>query len=424
MTQVKAFKALIYNQEKIRDLSRVVCPPYDVISPERQEYYHQKDPRNFLHILLSRDDGKEDKYARAGRYFKDWASDGTFVQEQEPGIYFYWQQYVIRGEKRSRVGFIALLKLPEKNSSVFAHEHTRQEAKDDRLRLFRQVDANLSPIFVVFADRKRVVQRTYQKKVRDTKPFIDIIDDEGVAHKVWKVTDPAALEVITSGMSSENMYIADGHHRFEVACAYRDEMRQKTKNFTGEEEFNYVMAYFTNPDPIGLTIFPIHRLVSLKEQCNAEELKARLKDHFDAEEMKDKDRFFFLLAKAGGNEHVIGMYKQKKYWLLRLKNVKILDKFLNDKPREYRSLDVAILNCLILKKALGIEPDDKSAVTFSPEAEELLASVDNDPHKIAFLLNPVKMSQIMAVADTGERMPPKSTYFYPKVLSGLLIHKF
>ena len=156
-------------------------------------------------------------------------------------------------------------------------------------------------------------------------------------------------------MSDENIFIADGHHRYEVACAYRDEMKMKLGTITGDESFNYILAYFTNVESRGLTILPIHRLVKLNPQQNTQDLKMRLSDYFDVEEIKDKAKFFFLLEKAGESEHVLGMYKDKKYWLLRLKNIKILDKIINDKPREYRPLDVSILNYIVLKKILGLE---------------------------------------------------------------------
>ena len=426
MTQVRPFRALVYNQEKIKDLSQVVCPPYDIISPERQQHFHDVHPQNFIHVLFGKDIPGEDKYRRAESCFNDWIKNKILALDCGPAFNFYWQQFKIRGEKRTRVGFIGLLRLEDKKSSIFAHEHTRLEAKEDRARLLKRVKANLSPIFVVSPDRKRIIQRTYQKYIRNAKPFIDITDDEQVSHKVWRLDAPLAVAAVESALSQENMFIADGHHRYEVACAYREEMRQKLGRLTGEEPFNYVLAYITSPDPRGLIIFPIHRLVKLDAAPDMPALSQRLKAYFDVEEVKsdDKARFFFLLAKAGGTEHIIGMYRDKKYWLLRLKNVKILDKIIADKPAGYRSLDVSILNYLVLRDALGIDLGDKIKVGFYPQEEELISRVDNGEAHVAFFLNPVRMQQIIDVALAGERMPPKSTYFYPKVLSGLVINKF
>lgn len=424
MVEVKPFRAFIYNQEKLGDLAKVVCPPYDVISEEKQLYYHDIDPHNFIHILLGRDISGEDKYQRAAQYFKDWIKSKILIPEEEPAIYFYTQQYYIKGEKKVRFGFICLLRLDEKNSSVFAHEHTRREPKDDRLKLLRQVKANLSPIFSVFLDKKRIIQRTYQKHIRDKKPFICLTDEDKTTHKLWKITAPVLINQIQSSMQKEEIFIADGHHRYEVASLYRDEMKQSLGSaFTGEEDFNYLMSYFTNTDPLGLLILSIHRLLRLDQVLDFESFQKDLQEFFDLEEVKEKGQFFFLMQKCGRSEHVIGMYKDKRYWLLRLKNIKILDKVMNDKPREYRELDVSILNAIVFEKILNLDVTDKKSLTFNNDEQYILDQVDNDQLCIGFFLNPVKMQQIISVALKGERMPSKSTFFYPKLLSGLVINK-
>jgi uncharacterized protein (DUF1015 family) len=423
MTKIMPFKAIIYNPQKLKDLSCVVCPPYDIISAQRQLYFHKLSPYNLIHLELGLDVPGEDKYKRASDYFRDWLKEDILVQEEKPAIYFYSQQYTLKGENRARLGFIALLKLNEQKSSVFGHEHTHLEPKEDRLRLIRQVRANLSPIFVIFGDKKRVIQQNLKAYVQNKKPFIDIIDDEKVNHKLWRVDSSDLLEKIQAKMQEENIFIADGHHRYEVACAYRDEMIKKTAQPTGEECFNYILAYFTNIDSPGLTVLPIHRLVNLDEKPDLTSLISSLKDYFYVEEVKDKVRFLFLLQKAGRAEHVLGMYNGGRFFLLRLKNVKILDKMISDKPPVYRSLDVVILNTLVLKNILKLDLDDKTKITFSSDTEGLLGQVDNDNSRIGFLLNSTKIEQIVSVALHGEKMPPKSTYFYPKVLSGLVINK-
>lgn len=423
MTNIKPFRALIYNQEKIKDISCVACPPYDVISPQKQEYYHEVSPYNLIHILLGKDIPQEDKYERAANYFREWQKNQIFIQDKTPAIYFYSQQYSLRGEKRTRFGFMALLRLGDKSSGVFGHEHTHSSPKEDRLRLLRQVKANLSPIFVIFPDKKRVIQRIKEKYIQNKLPFIDIINDEKTVHKVWRLDSPDILADIQDKMSGENIFIADGHHRYEVACAYKDEMQMNLGTITGDESFNYILTYFTNIESRGLTILPVHRLVKLNPQQDMPDLKMRLLDYFDVEEIKDKTKFFFLLNKAGETEHILGMYKDRKYWFLRLKNIRMLDKIIDDKPREYRLLDVSILNYIVLKKILGLELQDKGVITFNPSAEELIEEVNANPAYTAFFLNPVKVQQLMAVALNGEKLPPKSTYFYPKVLSGLVINK-
>ncbi len=422
MTKIRPFKAIIYNQEKVGDLSKVVCPPYDVISPSRQEYFHKLDEHNLIHILLAKDAPQGDKYSRSAKYFQDWLKEKILIQEEKPGIYFYSQQYKVRGEKRARLGFICLLQLDPGKPSVFGHENTRVAPKEDRLKLVREVKANLSPIFVVFGDKKRLIQRIFKQELADKKPFMDIVDDDNVSHKLWRITDPRILKDIQEGMESENAFIADGHHRYEVGCIYRDEMKEKLGKITGEEPFNYVLSYFTDVHSRDLTIFPIHRLVRLDHQPDMNSFLKKLQEYFYVEEVKDKTRFFFLMEKAGQSEHVLGVYKDKRYWLLRLKNVKILDSVIKDKPADYRALDVSILNFIVLQLALGVDSADKGHIDFSSDAEEFIEKVDSGPDHIAFFLNPVKIDQIVAIALSGEKMPPKSTYFYPKVLSGLLIN--
>ncbi len=424
-TKIKPFRAVIYNQEKIKNIASVVCPPYDVISSQEQQHYHDLSPYNLIHILLGKDVPGEDKYRRAAGFLSDWLKDGVLIQDELPSIYFYSQQYNLKGEKRTRLGFISLLRLGEKNSLVFGHEHTRLEPKEDRLKLIKQVKANLSPIFVIFPDKKRIIQRTYRKHIQGKPPFIDITDDNKIVHKLWRLDSPDIIESIQNSMSGENIFIADGHHRYEVACTYRDEMKQApAEALTGEESFNYIEAYFTNTDSRVLSILPVHRLLKLDSKLDLNSFKLNLKEYFDVEEVREKTQFFFLMEKAGLTEHLLGMYKDKKYWLLRLKNIKLLDKMISDKPKVYRSLDISILNHIILKKILGTDLENKENLRFSPDADEFIEAVDNEPLYIAFFLNPVKIQQIISVALDGERFPAKSTYFYPKVLSGLVINKF
>jgi uncharacterized protein (DUF1015 family) len=428
MSKTKAFKAVVYNPQATGDFKQVVCPPYDVISSQAQDILHERSLHNFIHILLAKDSPLDDKYRRAGATFRSWLKEKVLIQDGQPAVYFYSQQYVIRGEKKRRLGFISLLKLgDEKGCTVFGHENTHQAAKLDRFKLVKQVKANLSPIFIIFLDKKRIIQRIFQRYILAQKPFIEVMDDEKTLHKLWRLHDPAALKVIESSTNNENMFIADGHHRYEVSCAYRDLLREKLgAQFTGEEDFNFCLAYFTNTDCRGLSILPIHRLLKLDTRLDLNDFTVKAKEYFDIDQLKDRARFFFLMEKAGGAEHLLGLYKDKKYFLLRLKNVKMLDKLIADKPKEYRALDVAILNYLVLKNILKLDLNNLKAIKleYSPDPYELMNQVDSDPLNVAFFLNPVKIQQIINIASSGNKMPPKSTYFYPKVLSGLVVYKF
>ncbi|MGD0335930.1 MAG: DUF1015 domain-containing protein [Candidatus Omnitrophota bacterium] len=424
MAEIKPFKAAIYNQEKVKDLSKVICPPYDIISPAQQERFHEKDPHNFICLLLGKDIPGEDKYVRAAQYLKEWFNENILVEDNEPAIYFYTHEYRIQGEKKTRFGFICLLKLPDKQKSVFVHEHTRLAPKQDRLKLLRRTKANLSPIFVIFQDKKRIIQYISKNGIEGTSPFITVYE-EGNIHKLWRLSSGDLVVRVEEGLRNENIFIADGHHRYEVACIYREEMRKRLGDkFTGREDFNYVMAYFTNTDQRGLSILPIHRLIRLGNALDIEDFKSKLKEHFSIEEVKEKTRFFFLMQKGGRTENVLGMYMKARFYLLRLKNIKILDKAMGDKPKAYRTLDVSILNSLILRNILGFEENDKENIVYTVSSQEAIAAVDSASFDLVFFLNPVDIQRIIAVALAEERMPPKSTYFYPKVMSGLVARKF
>jgi len=296
MTKIKAFKALIYNPRKIPDFNQVVCPPYDVISPEAQEMYHKRSSYNLIHVLLAKDTTGEDKYKRAQEVFNDWLKNDVLVSDDSEAIYFYSQQYNINGEKRTRLGFISLLKLGDnKEGCAFGHENTHLEAKEDRFRLIKLIKANLSPIFIIFLDKKRIIQRVFRNYIPKLEAFIEVVDDDNTVHKLWRITDAELIRNIQQSMLNENMFIADGHHRYEVACAYRDLMRQNSGVISGEEDFNYILSYFTNTDPRGLSILPIHRLLKLNRQLSLEQLRLLLSDNFDIQEVKDKTRFFFLM---------------------------------------------------------------------------------------------------------------------------------
>lgn len=424
MAKIRPFRAVIYNQEKIGDLSRVVCPPYDIVSPAQQQYFHRMSFYNFLHILLGSDIKGENKYRRAANYFKDWQKGRVLIQDEKPAAYFYSTQYKLRGESKTRLGFIARLYLEDKQSKIFLHEHTRLEPKEDRYRLLKAVKANLSPIFTIFSDKKRIIRSIYQEYIEDREPFINIRDIDGVIHKLWRIDSVQTINKIQESMQKIDIFIADGHHRYEVACTYRDEMRKKSGRLSEDSDVNYILTYFTNIESSGITILPVHRIVKMASEKAKNHLISKLQDYFTLEIIKDKLRLFFFMEKAGRTENVIGMYGDKKCWLLRLKNIKILEKIIKDKSRASRSVDVNILNEIILKNILGLELEDKGNIVFGPNAEELIEKADSSKStSVVFVLNPVKVEQLVSVSMNGERMPSKSTYFYPKVLSGLVINK-
>ncbi len=419
MTVLRPFKAIHYNPETIKDFSKVVCPPYDVISKEQQTRLHNLSPYNFVHIDLAKETPKDDaannKYTRSQKTFEEWLATGVLVEDEKPGIYFYKQDYKVMGQRHSRLGFIALMKLEDDGENrIFPHENTHSAAKEDRFQLCSALKAHLSSIFVSFSDKTRKVESIFQRKLSAQKPFIDVTDEEGVRHSVWKLTDEHAIKEIQAALQDQAMFIADGHHRYEVAQQYRKmHLKGKSKS-NGQAPFDYIMTYFTNMESRDLKVFPIHRVIR-KLPKNIDFLE----EFFRIDKIKNRDDLPVLLAKAGRNESAIGIYTRDSIKLLRLKNKLLIDEHIHEGSKEYRQLDATILKYFILDR-IGIASED---IIYTKDLPQALNMVDNHEAAASFILNPVQMQQIRAIALNGERMPPKTTYFYPKVLSGLTVYK-
>jgi uncharacterized protein (DUF1015 family) len=419
MTVIKPFKAIYYHQEKAGDLSEVFCPPYDVISHEEQAEYHNKSPFNFIHILLGRDkstdERNDNKYTRAKKIFWEWIKKGILVEDDKPCLYYYKQEYKIRGEKHSRLGFISLMKLQdEEDSTVFPHENTHSQAIEDRLRLLRNVKANLSSIFVCFSDKTKKIEKIFLQKMLPQPPVIHVFDNEGVRHLVWRLSDPALIEEITQALADQHIFIADGHHRYEVALRYRRFKLRKKSRSSGREPFNYVMTYFTNMDSKDLMILPMHRIIKkLPHKLDF------LEDYFRMDRVSSKEDLLIYLAKAGQNEHAFGLYTPGGIRLLRLKNVLMIDQLIREGSKEYRRLDATILQHFVFNRA-GVQPEH---IQYTKDMELAIQMVDRKEAVASFIMNPVKIHQLKSIALNGERMPPKTTYFYPKLLSGLTVYR-
>ena len=419
MTQIKPFKAVHYDQNKVRDIAKVVCPPYDVISAKQQDAYHNNHPANFIRVELGKekptDERDDNKYIRAKRTFEEWMKEGTVQEDPKPCLYFYRQEYKMVGQKHSRLGFVAVMKIQdEKDSKIFPHENTHAHAREDRLKLLKAVKANLSSIFVCFSDQEKKVETIFQKHVANTKPFVDLVDDDGVRHIVWCLDDPAHIQVIVDALTEQHLFIADGHHRYEVAKEYRKSKLSKIEKPTGDEPFQYVMTYFTNIDSKDLKIFPMHRIITrLGGSLDF------LEEFFRIDKVRFKEDLTILLAKAGQNEHAFGLYTKAGIKLLRLKNKLLIDKFVTEGSKEYRRLDATILKYFVLDR-VGVKSED---IIYTKDLNECFSAVDSKKAEASFIMNPVKIQQLKAIALNGERMPPKTTYFYPKVLSGLTMYR-
>ena len=418
MTQIRSFKATCYNPKKIEDMSEVVCPPYDVISPKEQAAFHQAHPFNYIRVLLglekAGDNSHDNKYSRSKKVFAEWLEKGILIEDDKPCLYIYKQEYKVFGQKKARLGFLALMRLHDKEQSkVFPHENTHMAAKVDRLRLLRNVKANLCPIFVCYSDKYKKIEDIFQMHIRQVKPFIDVTDPDGVRHMLWRMDEEGAIEQVKNFMTDQALFIADGHHRYEVGMEYRRLRMQDKKRSTGKEPFNYIMTYFTNLDSKDLVILPIHRVVK-KLPKNLDFLE----EFFRVDRVGSMNELKILLGRAGKNENAFGLYTKDVIKLLRLKSKTLIDEHIHDGSKDYRSLDATILKYFIFDR-VNIASEE---IIYKKDMKEAIDMVDNGEAAACFILNSVRVDQLKSVALNGEKMPPKTTYFYPKVLSGLTIY--
>lgn len=429
MVEIAPFRGYRYNTEKV-DLAKVVTPPYDVISPEMQEKFYERSEYNIARIIKGKvfedDDENNNQYTRARDYFQRWIDEGILVQDDEEAIYIYSQEFEIAGNKRERTGFIALIKLEEFGKGVRPHEFTLSGPKADRLNLLRATKAHFGQIFSLYSDPERRIDRVLER-FKNT-PLVDIKDDEGIRHRLWKITDSNAIGMIRSEMAEKPLFIADGHHRYETALNYSKE----------NEKARYCMMTFVNMQNEGLVILPTHRIIKNLEDFRVKKLEEGLRENFDIEtfefaegnEVEMRETMLSLLRKRYlEGKHAFGMYcSNNKYYLLTLKSNELINRIPG--PKALRKLDVTILHTLILEQLLGI---DKARLEkglnveyikdIGDAIEEGIRKVDSRSHQIIFFMNPTKVEEVQAVADRGGRMPQKSTFFYPKVYTGFVIYR-
>ncbi|MFH1339188.1 MAG: DUF1015 domain-containing protein [Candidatus Omnitrophota bacterium] len=415
MTEVKPFKAVIYNFNRSNSPRKVICPPYDIISPVQAKAFRRFSKYNMVHLTLPEAAAGGDRYREAGRLFRKWLQKRVLLKGSEPAMYFCQQEYRIDSQKYRRLGFIGRLRLGG-NSSIYGHEHTRVEPKEDRFKLLLKVCANLEPIFVLFPDHGRSIQGIFKKYVLPEKPLIRFRDRENNAGAVWKLSSPGVLKKIEKIMAKKTLFIADGHHRYEVSLSYRDMIRRKSgRGLQGREDFDYIMAYFCSLQSPGLVIRPVFRLVKSIEAFPVEKFKR----YFWLRKSSRRE-VFDLLRSGASKQRALGMYRGKNFYIFTLKK----HRYLNKIDKEYRRLDICLLNCLVLKEILGIEPEDKERIIFSANARDLVSRADAEKSSAVFFLKPARIGDVVYLARAGKKLPAKTTYFYPKVPSGLVMYKF
>ncbi len=441
MATILPFKGLRYNPEKIKDISKVITPPYDVISEEERDGYYELHPNNIIRLILGKnfpgDDQSNNKYTRSAESFDTWRREEILTRETEPALYIYAQEFTLSGKKYIRRGFISLVKLEDfKTGEIYPHEHTLAKPKEDRMNLMKACNSNLSQVFAFFEDGGSKISNLLHKvsegdSEAGVTPDIDFTDTYGVKNLLWVIKNKKVIDELTLQMKNRALFIADGHHRYETALFYRDLIKGsgEAPDSDGIYPSDYVMMMCVSMEDPGLQILPTHRLARNVKDLDPEKIKKSLNEIFDISDMGSDCSVETLTRKLSedAHKHKLAMYigeGEKKFYILTLRDEKHLDQILIDEYTEWKFIDTGILHGVIFDKVLGIQAKNISkseSVKYIQGVENSVASVNKGEYQIAFFLNPTKIDQIRNIALKRHKMPPKATYFYPKLMTGMVI---
>ncbi len=439
MATVSPFQGILYNQAKAGAISDLVCPPYDIISPAEQQELYRKSPHNVVRLefgLESPGDTPEDnRYSRAAVLLDEWLKTDILRRSATPAIYIYEMEYHAGSAIRKLRGFICLVRIEDYDSGIVKpHETTLSGPKADRLNLLRACKASFSQIFSLFSDAEGVIGKVLSKAAG--RPEFEVQNHDGVLHRIWPLTDQRDIETIKREMADKPFFIADGHHRYDTALNYRNERRRAADAFSGDEPYNFTAMCLARLEDPGLTILPAHRVLFNLSRFDPQRFENDLNRYFNIERIdfnkrsESKDRLTVLetMAHRAAHTHVFGMRVkgEHSYYLITLRNEADMDALLPEKSSAYRKLDVSILHHLVIDKLLGVRMETHKLglnIEYIKDAEEADSRVHDGAADLVFFMNPTKVREVKEVAAAGERMPQKATYFYPKLLTGLVIYK-
>lgn len=422
MARISAFCGLRYNPQKIKKIEKVVSPPYDVISLEQQEKFYKSHQNNFIRLILGKEENRDsslnNKYTRAGCLLKEYIREHIFVQDREPSVYLYEQGYTFEEAHYRRLGFIALLKLePIGRGVVFPHENTLCKPKQDRLSLLKATQANLSPIFGLYADDSEIDRLL--KSHANVKPLCDFFF-EGVSNKLWKVSEPKFIQKLTRAMNNKQIFIADGHHRYEVASLYH-KLTQKSQSV----QSGYVMMYFCNLKNQGLKVLPTHRVVRNASPEIISRLPVLLEEYFKVTSFSSLPMLLTQLKGMVGRRAFGLCLGERKFYLFDFKATPVEKKpIVSEGNYCYNNLDVVLLHSLVFGTMLKLKKQHyhDGDIFYTRDERYAVTLVKGKKYQAAFFMNPPSPHEISAIARCFKKMPPKSTYFYPKPVSGLVIN--
>jgi uncharacterized protein (DUF1015 family) len=433
MARIAPFRAWRYHPGRVR-AADVLTQPYDKITPAMQERYHAASPWNLVRIELGRsqpgDSDAASLYTRAAACFRDWRQEGVLVEDREPSVYVYSQRFRIPGggPERERSGIIALGRIEDYEAGVvFRHEQTHSGPKTDRLNLLRATRAHFGQLFMLYSDPERALESKLSELKEANEPQTEMADEYGVCHRLWKVADPATIEFVQRCLADKKLLIADGHHRYETAIAYRNQRRAQSNGLQPDAPWDMVMMTLVNMDSEDLVILPTHRVLFGLERFHTEDLLRSAREWFDVSsagpDPMEAGQVTALLAAAGTEGSALVAVTSGGTFLLRARPEAVDLDLPQLSPRQ-RKLDVVLLHKLLIERVLGVTEEAVRAlrnIAYLREPEEAMRRV-RDGADVAFLMNPVTIPQLRDVAFAGEVLPQKSTDFYPKLLSGMAIY--
>ena len=421
MAEIRAFRALRFDTEKAGKIEELVCPPYDIISEVQRQGYLAENENNIIRLELPKG---EEPYKTAGEVLEKWLDSGILKQDSEEAVYIYEEEFSINGIHAKFKGCIVRVKIEEFSKGVvLPHEETLSKAKD-RFNLMKATNCNFSQIYSLYMDNEhKIVNRL--DKLSEGKPEIELTDGDGVTHRLWIVTDKDEIKAICGDFANKKLYIADGHHRYETALNYRNYCRE---NGIGDGGEDYVMMMLVDMEHDGLVVLPTHRLVRDLPSFDKEKLLTDCREYFEVTAESDVNTAESKLKELyNEGKKAFAFYSGGNgYDLLVLKDENVIAELFPEKSKASQGLDVTVLHTLVLEKIFGIDAENMAKqinLTYTRLFDEAIESVRTGKAQCSFILNPTRVTEIRDVAAAGEKMPQKSTYFYPKLITGLVMNK-
>jgi uncharacterized protein (DUF1015 family) len=424
MADIRGFQGLHYNPARVNNLADVISPPYDVISPEQRAHFLQKNPHNIVRLTLPEG---PDPYEEANRLLRSWIQEEVLIQDQEPSIYCYHQTFSTPdGEEKTRRGFLALIRIEDfEKGVILPHESTHAAPKEDRLKLLRSCRANLEPILSLYSDPDQKIDALLSP-LTEAPPRARVEDEEGHTNELWAIKDQDLLPKVQELMRDRWVLIADGHHRYESYLMYRDEMAKQ--NPDPEAPFQFAMFYLANIDQPGIQVLPYNRGIFQIPDFQPKQILRKAAEFFDIHEFEERERALYALKKEGSGAIAFLALVQdhRSFYLFRLKpQVKLADFYPPKTPEVIQKLDVNVLHKVFINRILSIseaDVEEQKHLKYYKDVKEEMKDFEAGRLQIAFFLNPTRVDQVVEVSKAGEKMPQKSTFFYPKLMSGFVLY--